>query len=202
MNKWQILISILALGTSALVLFVLIRLSRRERKISYKELLNQENRQYLIKNNRFIGWMVGITFVSVFSVFYLLRITLISVPALSLILLLLSVTNLYFFRKKYKISDKKDLVFLSVVIGLGQFALLLWLNFIPVGEHAEAYKIMGRSENKWANLTTIYLEDDAFSTYWNVRSFEPSNAPDGDSIVFKFKDGLVGFRVYEEFWER
>ncbi|MFN6040233.1 MAG: hypothetical protein ACK452_17305 [Bacteroidota bacterium] len=197
MNKWQILISILALGTSALVLFVLIRLSRRERKISYKELLEQENRQYLIKNNRFIGWMVGITFVSVFSVFYLIRITLISVPALILILLLLSVTNLYFFRRKYKISDKKDLVFLSVVIGIGQLALLLWLNFISVSEHAEAYKITGKSENKWANLTTIYLEDDAFSTYWNVRSFETANAPEGDSIVFKFKDGLVGFRVYE-----
>ncbi|MFM7667816.1 MAG: right-handed parallel beta-helix repeat-containing protein, partial [Bacteroidota bacterium] len=52
----------------------------------------------------------------------------------------------------------------------------------------------------WANLTTIYLEDDAFSTYWNVRSFETSNAPEGDSVIYKFKDGLVGFRVNEGVW--
>ncbi|MFN5182072.1 MAG: hypothetical protein ACK5D5_03500 [Bacteroidota bacterium] len=202
MNSWQIIISLISLGSAFIVLIILIRLSKKERKISYKELLKNENRQYLVKNNRFIAWLVAITFASVFSIFFLLKITLISLPSLLLILVLISLANLFFFRRKYKISDKTDLAFLSIVIGLGQLALLLWVNYIPLGAHEEAYRIIGKEQDVWSNITTIYLKDEAFSTYWNARTFDSANAPTGDSIIYQFKDGLIGFRIYNGHFSR
>lgn len=196
MNKWQILVSFVALGTSCSVLLLLIRSSRRKKKITYQQLFEHERRQYIVKNNRFIAWLVAITFVSVFSIFLLGKITLISIPAILVILLSMTVANIYFFKKKYKISDKTDLAFLSIVIGLGQLALLLWLNYIPIGKHAEAYIITGKEQDDWAGITTIYLKDDAFSTYWNARTFDSANAPTGDSVIYRFNDGLIGFRIY------
>ena len=85
---------------------------------------------------------------------------------------------------------------------MGQLALLLWINYIPIGNHAEVYRITGKEHDQWANITTIKLQDNVFSTYWNARTFDSVNAPTGDSIIYQFSDGLIGFRIYEGHFSR
>lgn len=48
-----------------------------------------------------------------------------------------------------------------------------------------------------SGATTIVLEDNIYDEYFYLRTFEGKDIPHGDSIEFKFKDGLLGFKIYE-----
>jgi hypothetical protein len=168
---------------------------KSRRKIPYEKLFETKKKEYLVRNNRFIAWLVVVFFLSIFSIGFLYKITLISLPILFSVLALITIANIFLFRKKYKIK-KGDVAFLSLVIGMGQLSLFLWLNFIPVDHHYEAYRIDNREVDEVANLTIIHLEKEKFEEYWSVRTFQSSNAPKGDTIVYHFNDGLIGFKVY------
>lgn len=168
----------------------------KPKKIPYQKLFEQHKKKYLLKSNRFIAWMVVLFFFSIASIGFLLRITLISFPSIAVILLLIGIANTFILKKKYKITDITDRAFLSTVIGLGQVTVLLWLNFISFSSHSEAYQIVRYEEDDWAKLTTIQLKDNALSSYWNIRTFESANAPYGDTVIYHFKEGLIGFRIY------
>jgi hypothetical protein len=193
---FRIGITVAAVIALAIICYFVYRLLK-PKKISYQKLFEQHRKKYLLKNNRFIAWMVVLFFFSIGSVGFLLRITLVSIPTLLVILLLIALTNIFILKKKYKIIDITDRAFLSTVIGLGQVALLLWLNFISLSRHSEAYQIIRYEEDDWAKLTTIHLKDGALSGYWNIRTFESANAPYGDSVIYHFRDGLIGFRIYD-----
>lgn len=195
MHRWQIIAGLIVVSLLVFAGYFIFREIRSRKKIPYHKLFEKKNKEYLVRSNRFIAWLVLIFFLSIFSIGYLYRITLISLPLLLLVLLLITLSNIYFFRKKYKIKAQ-DVSFLSLVIGMGQLSLFLWLNFIPVGKHSEAYQIVKYEKDDYAHLTTIYLKDDKFSEYWIVRTFDSGNAPAGDTIIYHFNDGLIGFRIY------
>lgn len=167
------------------------------KKIPYKKLFRREKKEYIVKKDSFIYSMVVLFFFSIGSIGFLIRITLISLPFLLFILILIGVANLFVLKKKYKINDITDRIFVAVVIGLGQLSMLLWLNFIPTGKHAEAYQIVKYEKDEWAQITTLHLKDEALSEYWNIRTFESANAPFGDTVIYHFKEGLIGFRIYD-----
>ena len=105
--------------------------------------------------------------------------------------------NILLLKKKYLIKELHDIIWLSLIIGMGQLALIFWLNFVPLGSHLEEYKIIGTEETGGFGFTTIYLENDAYSNYSSLRSFEGNNVPRGDTIVYKFNEGLIGFKIYD-----
>ena len=186
---WLVIFLLVGIGVLLISVFLLYRLFR-PKKITYRQLLEQHKKKYLLKSNRFIGWLVVLFFFSIGSIGFLLRITLVSIYALAVMLLLIGIMNTFILKKKYKILDVTDRAFLSTVIGLGQVALLLWLNFISFSSHAEAYQIVRYEKDDWAKLTTIYLKDDALSGFWNIRTFESANAPYGDTVIYHFKDEI------------
>jgi hypothetical protein len=194
MHTWQIIIGLIVVSLLGFSIWFIYREVKSKRKIPYQNLFKRK--EYLVRNNKFIGWMVVIFFLSIFSIGFLFKITLISLPLFIAILLIITFANIYFFRKKYKIKEATDVAFLSIVIGMGQVSLFMWLNFIPIGSHSEAYQILRYEVDDNAHLTTIYLKDNALSTYYTVRAFETGNAPIGDTVIYHFNEGLVGFRVY------
>jgi len=196
MKPWQIILGIITVSLLTYAGWFIYREFRSRRKVPYHKLFETKKKEYLVRNNKFIAWLVLVFFLSIFSIGFLYKITLISLPMLLLVLVLITLSNIFFFYKKYRIKEKQDIAFLSVVIGMGQLSLFLWLNFIPVGDHYEAYRIVKTEIDESTNLTTIYLENDKFSEYWTMRVFE--SAPKGDTIVYHFNEGLIGFKVYRD----
>lgn len=196
MNKTIVITGFFCIVLLAVTLFFLFRAIKSRRKIPYQKLFEHKRKIYLVHNNRFIALLVAVFFLSIFSFIFLFRYTVISYAATFFTILALLISNLILLKRKYKIKENSDIAWLSIVLGMGQLALFLWLNFVPLGRHDEEFRITQYIKDDGTNLTTIELEDGAYNDYWGLRTFQAGNSPVGDTIVFHFNDGLLGFKVY------
>jgi hypothetical protein len=199
MNSWKLIVALITVTFLLISIFVLFRKIKSDKKVPYETLFEKKKRRvYLVKNNSFVGWLVLIFFLSVFSFVFLFKITLISYPLMGLIILVLMGANVLLLKKKYRIRDTQDISWITLIIGMGQLALVLWLNFIPVGAHYEEYRIDKIEQSETSDRVTITLENETYSEFWVLRSFDANKLPPGDTIVYHFTEGLLGFKIYKD----
>jgi hypothetical protein len=196
-NLTQLLILILSLIFIVIIAFSLIKFTKGNKKSKQSATKKPIAKVYLPLDNRLVYFLVIIFFISVFSLIFLLKITLISFLSLFAVIGFVITANIIFLKKKYKIKTIHDIVWLALIVGIGQITFFLWLNFFPISHHFEQYKIKKVIMESESGATTIVLEDNIYDEYFYLRTFEGKDIPHGDSIEFKFKDGLLGFKIYE-----
>ncbi len=114
-----------------------------------------------------------------------------------IISLLFLTVDILVLKLKTKIKEIQTFVGLTISVLLAQLAVLLWLNYIPLGSHVEKHKIEGAKP--FDSGTLIQLENNAYGDYFSIRfAGSKSDFKRKDSVTYYFKDGLLGFKILEK----
>lgn len=155
--------------------------------------------------------MVFVFFGGYISVAYVGHFTLVSAFFISKVVAFFSVVFMLFPFRWYKrflhFNVYETVLFNILAVGPGITALLLWINFLICTEiKTEVYLIRAKELETVGTFNagkhTIFLENDAYEEYPEIRIFENSDYPllaEATAIRYKMGNGILGYKVVLEY---
>src|ERR1700741_1145680 len=155
---------------------------------------SRKNKKFSIHDNKRTVFFITMFVFGMLSMIILYPQTILSVKEIIILSILFISVDVLVLKLKTKIKEVQTFIGLTVAVLLAQLSILLWLNFIPIGEHVEKYRIEGTKPFDSGRL--IQLENNAYGDYFSIRfAGSKSSFRRKDTVTYYFKDGLLGFKI-------
>ncbi len=158
---------------------------------------SKKTKKFSLYDNKRTTFFISMFLFGIGTMVILYPKTMLSVKEVFIISLLFLTVDILVLKLKTKIKEIQTFVGLTISVLLAQLAVLLWLNYIPLGSHVEKHKIEGAKP--FDSGTLIQLENNAYGDYFSIRfAGSKSDFKRKDSVTYYFKDGLLGFKILEK----
>lgn len=158
---------------------------------------SKKNKKFSLYDNKRTAFFIGMFLFGIGTMVVLYPKTILSVKEVLILSILFLTVDILVLKIKTKIKELQTFVGLTISVLLAQLAILLWLNYIPIGSHVEKHKIEG--SKPFDSGTLIQLENNAYGDYFSIRfANSKSSFRRKDTVTYYFKDGLLGFKILEK----
>src|ERR1700740_3719590 len=127
----------------------------------------RKKKKFNINDNRRTTFFICLFAFGIISMVVLYPQTMMSFKQVVILSILFLSVDILVLKLKTKIKHLATLVGLNISILMSQIALLLWINYIPLGSHVEKHRIV--DVKKFDQGILVQLEDDAYADYFSVR---------------------------------